>query len=353
MWSMHVVRIGLAVSCVLLAGASCQATPPPTLYRPTSVDAKLRTLIAGVYGAPAGSTPAGEVIDGFTLSLMASTPTLRSGDSLTFAVELRNVSKISSSTFLSGKDALYSFSATSANTGAVNMGVITPHFGAPSGYEFAPRTSLYLWFEPQLANTMQEPGTYTVQAQVAFRGLTLNSNAVTIQILPSSDGKPVLNWNDPSHASASGPIKSGLSLSILEPAAANVYRVGSPMWVTTEIRNTTPGEIGLLFVFPGSYRMEMMDLQSRRWLPIAKDWMDRLDAFSGSFGSENLAKERSHLQAIRLDRLFNIVTPGRYLVRAEAMFDVQDESVTPWPPRTRVALQSNALQIDVLPPRAP
>src|SRR5579863_830964 len=345
--------IAFAVSWVLLADTSFQPTPAPTVYRTTSVDATHRTLIAGVYGAPAGKTPVGEVVDGFTLSLTASRSTLRSGDGLTFTVELRNVSNVGKSTSLSAKDASYFFNASNTNTGNVNLGIVTPHFGPPAAFKFAPRTSLYLWFRPQVANTVQEPGRYTLQAQVAFRGLTLSSNVVTVNILPRSDGKPVLNWSDPSQPSASGPTEHGVALSILTPAAANVYRVGSPIWITTAIRNATPGEIGLIFLFADSYTMEITDLRSGRRLPLAQDWADRPDAFSGSFGSRNVPKGESHFQAIRLDRLFKIATPGRYLVRATATFDVQPESATPSPPRAHVALRSNPLQIDVLPPRSP
>ena len=200
---MHLRAVALGIFWLSLVGTSPQATP--TVYRPTFAETLHRTLSDGVYGAPAGTTPAGEVVDGFALSLTANRYTFRFGEGLSFAVELRNVSNVAKSTPFSAQDVLYEFMAANKNSENGTEGQATPNFGPPAGYEFAPRTSLYLWFEPQVTDTMQEPGTFTVQAQVVVDGRRLVSNTVTLNILPSSDGRPIYASSDPSRSSPSGP----------------------------------------------------------------------------------------------------------------------------------------------------
>src|SRR5579863_1761468 len=206
--------IVLAMSAFLVGGATPMPTATPTVYAPTFTETLHRTLSSGAYGEPAGTSATGEAVDGFALSLTANRYRFRMGESLWFAVELRNVSGTSKSTSFSWKNASYSFIISDVKTGMETFREATPNFGPPASYKFPPKTSLFLWFLPELTNHVEGPGQYTIQAQVTVGGSTLRSNVVMLNILSSSDARPSFAVSDPSDKTPSGPVVSGAAVAI-------------------------------------------------------------------------------------------------------------------------------------------
>lgn len=349
---LHSGRVAaLAVAGLLSLGASPGPVATPTTYQPDVTASAQRTLSSGVYGAPAGTSSAGLAQDGFALSLTANRYRFRMGEGLWFAVELRNVSGTAKSTPLSAKDASYTFTVTQMRSGKVVTRQGTPNFGPPVSYEFAAVTSLFLWFEPQVTDVIEEPGTYTVQAKVTAANHTLRSNLVTLEILPAPNGPPSFAYSDPSSSTAAGPPASGVALSIAKPGTP--LRIGSPMWLVIELRNLTPTYIVLKNMDPRSYRLEVANLETGRSLPLTSDWNQRIDWVSGGIGMVGIPKRQSHFGGIRIDQLFNIATPGRYTVRVSISTAVEPMSTMHPVSQLPAVLQSNSLKIDILPARAP
>lgn len=349
----ELARLFAFVFYVALVAVAPSPSPSPIVYRPvTWDDIENRTLSDGAYGTAAAKSPTGPAIDGFALSLTANRYTFRMGDGLSFAVELRNVSGVAKSSPFSSKEASYDFTIRNAKTNDEVSTGGPSHFGPPAAYEFPPNTSLYLSFLPQITDKILEPGTYHVQAATTQAGQTLRSNVVTLNVLPSADGTPYFGLSDPSLGGPAGVAVEGIALAVSAPQA--LYRLGSPIWIYAELRNTTPDFVNVRFDWRGLQEFALVDRPNGRPIPAATDPQALFSAFRGPFGFFSMQKGRSHFFAIRLDRLFQISSPGTYAFKMKMSLSGRHmPQRSPFPDFKSIALASNAVAVTVLPARSP
>lgn len=357
------LRVGALAICAVLCGTAPTPTATPTVYNPSLAEALNRTLSSGAYGSAAGTSQTGAAIGGFALSLTANRYTLRMGEDLWFAVELRNVSGLPMRSSFSSRTAVYDFTMRDLKSGnEITRGAVSG-FGPPATYEFAPDTSLYLWFQQQVTPWVLEPGTYETQVTTTNAGRTLRSNVVTVDVLPRRDGQPAFGLSDPSSGAPSGAPVAGAALSLASPSAP--YRVGSPIWIDTEVRNLTPGPIDVRS-YMRSLDVKVTDLQTGRTLEPLAAWAHCLDVLVSPNVFE-IRKGQSHFAALLLDRCFRNMTPGIYSVQVAMKMTTRrvDPEVASWMPIperffdpeagtwTPITLESNSLKIRMLPLRSP
>ena len=343
---------------VLLCAAICfvAATPAPTVYQPTRAEAMHRTITAGVYGAPSAATPAGPAENGFALALTPNSYTMHVGDNLWFLVELRNVSGAAKATELASKDATWWFSAKKTTRVMSMVRNVTSGFGPPAGYAFPPGTSLFLWFSPFYTNNIDTAGAYQIQAEVGGGSHTLQSNVVTIEVLPNPGRVPAAAMSDASSTTAAGPAAKGSALSI--SSKTPWVRAGTPMWITTELRNTGSDELDVTGLDMFSYDITLIDLATHKALAPFPNWQMQLSAFAGGMGSLIVPAGESHFGALQLDRFFPLDHTGDYSLQVGLRVKTWRSGIA----RTHglvpaefgpVVLRSNVMTLHVIGPRAP
>ena len=343
------LRVGALAICVVFCGAAPMPTAAPTIYNPTVAEAPQRTLRSGAYGSASGTSRTGAAIDGFALSLTANHYTLRMGEDLWFAVELRNVSGLPMRSSFSSSTAVYDFTARNLRSGNEMTRSAVSGFGPPATYEFPPNTSLYLWPTQQVTPYILEAGTHEIQVTTTSAGRTLRSNVVTLEVLPPRDSTPAFGSSDPSSGAPSGTAVGGAALSLAPPPAP--YRAGSPIWIDTEVRNLAPGPIDVM-QYMSSLDVKVTDLQTGRTLEPLGKWGDCLDILPSPNWFE-IPKGQSRFGALRLNRCFQSMTPGIYSVRVVMSMTTGRFDYTRVGTKTPITLESNSLKIRVLPLRSP
>src|ERR1700728_1756766 len=73
----------------------------------------------------------------------------------------------------------------------------------------------------------------------------------------SNDVAPRFHPTDSSRRGPAGASQAGLALALFQEMPW--LRLGSPMWVTLEIRNVSDGEAGLSGLYPGFYDVSVTD----------------------------------------------------------------------------------------------
>ena len=124
-------------------------------------------------------------------------------------------------------------------------------------------------------------------------------------------GTQSFGLSDPSSGAPSGVAVGGVALSLASPPAP--YRVGSPIWIDTEVRNMTSEPIDLMR-YMSSAVVNVIDLQTGRALAPSAAWRDCLDVTSSPNWFE-IPEGQSHFGALRLDRCFQGLAPGIYSVQ--------------------------------------
>jgi hypothetical protein len=167
---------------VLAAAVSSAAASPQTVLQ----------LESSPYGGPAGRGPTGPPRGGFLLSLTALNGSTRTGSPIWVTVEVRNISGVEQDISYGAR---YYYEFTIVNT---KTGIKMPHnpngsFGLDPFLGFRPlppNTSMYGGFRLDILYQVTDPGTYSVQVakgpiSVSGRSLILQSNTITITVLPS------------------------------------------------------------------------------------------------------------------------------------------------------------------------
>lgn len=164
----------------------------------------------------------------------------------------------------------------------------------------------------------------------------------------SPDGEPIFGVSDPSGNGPSGRAVAGVALALSR--WSNFYRAGTPAWVIAEVRNLSPGYIGVLNVDPRRFAVELTDLHTG--VTVERTALGEMTAFSGAFFGYGIPQGQSHFASIRIDRLFGNIAPGPYALRAAMAADVQPVPISP-NSQTHALLKSNALTIYIFPAWTP
>lgn len=163
-----------------------------------------------------------------------------------------------------------------------------------------------------------------------------------------------LNVNARSTRNPAGPPSEELALSLA--VVPGYYRVGSPIWVTGEIRNVSNRMLSgrqwpvttsafNFTITPPNGGARVARTESADSLPSA------VVELGGPFA---IPPGSSKFFAIRLDKLYDLSAPGPYFVHLDASDVSLETSITrPGVGLHVVPLSSNTITINVLPPRQP
>jgi hypothetical protein len=330
------------VLCSLLALVpTLQPASHPTVSRETGS----AWVAQGAYGEPALHNPAGAPVAGFALSLTANRYTIQQGDPLAFTVEVRNVSGLPNATAFGLPGSQYRFTITDQSTQRTYPESYPSRFGAPTGYRFAPETSLFLWFSP-IFGIVGQAGRYSVQLQVtgANKAQQLSSNTFVVTVLPKG---PLARFSDPDAPSGHSPAgaqKDGLALSLTSPGSP---LFDDPIYVDLELRNVSHDDRGAaLGLGPLLFDFSIVNQETGETLPRITAGEPDLRAVRGMLGSRGLFPGRSAYARVQLDALYKFTKPGTYSVQVTRAPMHAGGPGNPW---DDVTLQSNTLTLHILP----
>lgn len=287
-------------------------TPTPSTFR-NRWDAPIQY---GTFGKPAGATPTGAALDGFALSLVLQPSTIGINQRIQPVLELRNVSGRANSTPFTSLGSTYTFTVVNQRTHRRNTFAYRSDKAVPDGYSFAPDTSLFLTFSFDLSlSWLNDFGAFTIQAKIKAPNLSqqLQSQSVSVNVLPRRQQPLVFDNGDPSTYTPAGAPAENLALSLAptEPPA----NFGDPVYVTLELRNLSDKQQGIIVgLGPLAYDFSIVNRDTGQVVARIPG-EPNLHAVTGLLGSGTLLQRRSAYWRVRLDQLYQITRPGTYLVK--------------------------------------
>lgn len=147
-----------------------------------------------------------------------------------------------------------------------------------------------------------------------------------------------------------GDAVGGLALSLTTQEGS--VRAGEPVWVTVELRNTSPHPEGIFLYsvsskvesWPASYQFTIVDAVTARVVQLKKPPMNEFRPIIVPAASHQLDPNSSLFARVRLDEFYDLKAPGRYAVIVNSFV----RYVAPTD-QTSILLQSNPVKITVLP----
>lgn len=161
-----------------------------------------------------------------------------------------------------------------------------------------------------------------------------------------------LKLNAPSSHNPAGPPRDGLALSLA--AVPGYYRIGSPIWVTGEIRNVSSQMLSGRLWPAATAAFDFTITPAAGGPPAARTGSGDLLQSVALWNSFIIPPGSSKFFAVRLDKIYQLSAPGQYFVH----LDTNDVSLGASIDRPNVGLHavplaSNTIAINLLPPREP